>query len=101
MLAGNRAGQMNCWTVLEETTTTANPASRRGVCVCACLCQSLSSPCPSPAPTPSRCRNLAEEVQSLREEGARRGGEGKEREREVETLRTQLHQASKVSPCNQ
>lgn len=43
-----------------------------------------------------RCCSLAEEVKSLREERARREGDSKERERELERLGNQLQEATKV-----
>ena len=47
--------------------------------------------------SPCRCQSLAEEVRGLREERARREGEGKEREQELQRLRAQLDETTKVS----
>ena len=43
-----------------------------------------------------RCRGLVAEVAELREEGARRDGEAREREREGERLQSLLQQATQV-----
>ena len=43
-----------------------------------------------------RCRGLVAEVAELREEGARRDGETREREREGERLQSLLQQATQV-----
>lgn len=45
-----------------------------------------------------KCRNLTIELQTMREDGIRREGEGKEREKEIIRLQSLLKDATLVSP---